>query len=93
MLLNYASSQYDIPINILETQNDITSNIIINRLLEEYRKFLMARLEKILMTMLINQEDKKANQKGGKSKNTKTKTKFDDNCYHCNRQNHKKNQY
>src|SRR5271170_4859174 len=39
VLLNCAPSRYDVQINILEAQDDVTSTIIINRLLEEYRKF------------------------------------------------------
>jgi len=90
VLLNCAPSRYDVPISILEAQDDVTSDIIINRLLEEYRKFLAARPEKTLMAMLTNQGGKGANQKNEKSKNTKAK--FDGNCYHCNKQNHKKDQ-
>ena len=90
VLLNCAPSRYDVPISILEAQDDVTSAIIINRLLEEYRKFLAARPEKTLMAMLTNQGGKGANQKGGKSKNAKAK--FDGNCYHCNKQNHKEDQ-
>src|SRR5271169_6587745 len=91
VLLGCAPSRYDVPISILEAQDDVTSAIIINRLLEEYRKFLAARPEKTLMAMLTNQGGKGANQKGGKSKNAKAK--FDGNCYHCNKQNHKEDQY
>ena len=42
------------------------------------------------MAMLTNQGGKGANQKGGKSKNAKAK--FDGNCYHCKKQNHKEDQ-
>src|SRR5437667_2486088 len=90
VLLGCAPSRYDVPISILEAQDDVTSDIIINRLLEEYRKFLAARPEKTLMAMLTNQGGKGANQKGGKSKNAKAK--FDGNCYHCKKQNHKEDQ-
>ena len=40
-LLNCAPSRYDVQVSILEAQDDVTSTIIINRLLEEYRKFLI----------------------------------------------------
>ena len=71
--------------------------IIINRLLEEYRKFLAVKLEKTLMAMLINQRDKGVNQKGRKSKDERNEknsssSKFDRNCHYCNRHDHKKNQ-
>src|SRR5947207_12131131 len=71
--------------------------IIINRLLEEYRKFLAAKPEKILMAMLINQGGKGANQKSRKSKDERNEknsssSKFDRNCNYCNRRDHKENQ-
>jgi len=90
VLLNCAPSRYDVQISILEAQDDVTPAIIINRLLEEYRKFLAAKPEKIMMAMLINQ-GKEVNQKRGKSKNAKA-SKFDGKCNHCNKQDHKKNQ-
>ena len=83
MLLNYAPTHYDVQINILEAQDDVTSTIIINKLLEEYRKFLATKPEKTLMTILINQGKKR-------SKNAKA---FDENCNHCNKRDHKKDQY
>ena len=82
VLLNCASSRYDVPISILEAQDNVTPTIIINRLLEEYRKFLATKPEKTLMAMLINQGKKK-------SKNAKA---FDGNCNHCNKRGHKKDQ-
>ena len=89
VLLNCAPSRYDVPISILEAQDNVTPAIIINRLLEEYRKFLAAKPEKTLMAMLTNQGGKGANQKGGKPKNAKA---FDGNCNHCNKRGHKKDQ-
>ena len=82
MLLNYTSSRYDVQINILETQDNVTPAIIINRPLEEYRKFLTTKPEKTLITMLINQGKKK-------SKDAKV---FDGNYNHCNKRDHKKDQ-
>src|SRR5204862_2802299 len=64
VLLNCAPVRYDVQISILEAQDNVTSTIIINRPLEEYRKFLGARPEKTMMAMLTNQ-GKGANQKGG----------------------------
>jgi hypothetical protein len=92
VLLNCAPSRYDIQINILEVQDDVTSTIIINRLLEEYRKFLVAKPEKIMMAMMTG----RANHKGGKSKsgrNFSSSTKFDGKCNHCNKYGHKEDQY
>ena len=50
--------------------------IIINRLLEEYRKFLATKSKKILMMMLINQEDKEINQKNKKSKDERNEKNY-----------------
>src|SRR5438045_2746762 len=91
VLLNCAPPRYDVQISILEAQDNVTSTIIINRLLEEYRKFLAARPEKTMMAMLTNQ-GKGANQKGGKSKSGRNPSKFDGKCYYCNKQNHKEDQ-
>ena len=68
--------------------------IIINRLLEEYRKFLATKSKKMMMAMLINQ-GREVNQKNRKSKNEKnsSSSKFDKNCNYCNKHDHKKNQY
>ena len=70
VLLNCAPPRYDVQISILEAQNDVTSTIIINRLLKEYRKFLITKPEETKMALLTNQ-GKRANQKGGKSKSGK----------------------
>src|SRR5271167_2001645 len=85
MLLNCALPHYDVQISILEAQDDVTSTIIINRLLEEHRKFLAAKSEKILMAMLINQGK-------GVHKRQKSKKKFDGKCNQCNKQGHKEDQ-
>src|SRR5437762_1326746 len=85
VLLNCAPSRYDVQISILEAQDDVTSTIIINRLLEEYRKFLTAEPEKTLMAMLTNQGK-------GVHKGQKSKKKFDGKCNQCNKQGHKEDQ-
>src|SRR5271169_6027012 len=94
VLLNCAPSRYDVQISILEAQDDITSTIIINRLLEEYRKFLIAKPEETKMALLMNQR-KSTNQKGGKSKsgrNSSSSLKFNGNCNHCSKRGHKEDQ-
>ena len=91
ILLNCAPARYDVQISILEAQSDVTPTIIINRLLEEYRKFLATKTEKPMMAMLTNQ-GKGTNQKGGKSKSGRTPTKFDGKCNHCNKRGHKEDQ-
>src|SRR5271156_5810606 len=88
VLLNCAPPRYDVQISILEAQDDVTSTIIINRLLEEYRKFLITKPEETKMALL----GKRANQKGGKSKNGKAPTKFDGKCNHYNKRGHKEDQ-
>src|SRR5579859_7294256 len=94
VLLNCAPPRYDVQISILEAQNDVTSTIIINRLLEEYRKFLITKPEETKMALLTNQ-GKRANQKGGKSKsgkNSPSSPKFDGKCNHCSKRGHKEDQ-
>src|SRR5579859_6948889 len=88
VLLNCAPPQYDIQISILEAQDNVTSTIIINRLLEEYRKFLITKSEEKRMAMRADQ------CKGGKSKSGRhtNSTKFDGKCNHCNKRGHKEDQ-
>src|SRR5579862_4068357 len=90
VLLNYAPSRYDVQISIMEAQDDVTPSIIINRLLEEYRKYLETKTEKSVMA-LNNQGGKK---KGGKGKNGSGKnlSKFDGKCNHCSKRGHKEDQ-
>src|SRR5579859_607257 len=88
VLLNCAPSRYDAQISILEAQDDVTSTIIINRLLEEYRKFFITKPEEKRMAMRADQ------RKGGKSKSGRNtnSTKFDGKCNHCNKRGHKEDQ-
>src|SRR5579859_5027981 len=89
VLLNCAPPQYDVQISILEAQDDVMSSIIINRLLEEYRKFLITKPEEKRMAMRADQ------RKGGKSKsgrNPSSSPKFDGKCNHCNKRGHKEDQ-
>ena len=92
VLLNCAPARYDVQISILEAQDDVTSTTIINRLLEEYRKFLAEKPEETRMAMLTNR--KGTNQKGGKSKSGRNppSLKFDGNCNHCSKKGHKEDQ-
>jgi len=53
------------------------STIIINMLLEEYRKFLIAKPEETQMAMRTDQHKKR-----GKSKSGRTPAKFDGKCIH-----------
>src|SRR5208282_6472935 len=93
VLLNCAPPRYDVQISILEAQDNVTSTIIINRLLEEYRKYLITKPEETKMALLSNQ-GKGAKYKGGKSKSGRNtnSTKFDGKCNHCNKQGHKEDQ-
>jgi hypothetical protein len=88
VLLNCAPPRYDVQISILEAQDDVTSTIIINRLLEEYRKFLITKPEEKRMAMRADQH------KGGKSKSGRnsSSTKFDGKCNHCGKRGHKEDQ-
>src|SRR5271156_2970162 len=93
VLLNCAPPRYDVQISILEAQDDVTSTIIINRLLEEYRKFLITKPEETKMALLANQ-GRRGNQKGGKSKSGRNSlsSRFDGKCNHCNKHGHKEDQ-
>src|SRR5579862_5918080 len=92
VLLNCAPPRYDVQISILEAQDDVTSTIIINRLLEEYRKYLITKPEETKMALLTSQR-KGANQKGGKSKSGRnSNSKFDGKCNHCSKRGHKEDQ-
>jgi transposase InsO family protein len=90
VLLNCAPARYEVQISILEAQDDVTPATIINRLLEEYRKFLATKPEETMMAMLA----KRTNQKGGKSKSGQngSSTKFDGKCNHCSKRGHKEDQ-
>src|SRR5277367_2465981 len=91
VLLNCAPARYDVQVSILEAQDDVTSGMIINWLLEEYRKYQAERPEEKKMALLTNQS-RQANQKGGKSKKNSSSPRFNGNCNHCNRQGHKEAQ-
>src|ERR1700733_13405567 len=92
VLLNCAPPRYDVQISILEAQDDVTSTIIINRLLEEYRKFFITKPEETKMALLTNQ-GRRANQKGGRSSGKATSSpKFDGKCHHCSKRGHKEDQ-
>src|SRR5579859_729241 len=88
ILLNCAPPRYDVQISILEAQDDVTSTIIINRLVEKYRKFLITKPEEKRMAMHADQH------KGGKSKSGRhtNSTKFNGKCNHCNKRGHKEDQ-
>src|SRR5436190_5484141 len=84
VLLNCAPERYNVQISIMEAQDDVTPVIIINRLLEEYRKFQVEKIEKSMTAMLTNKQ--KSNQGKKKSKNPDVK------CNHCNKKGHKVDQ-
>ena len=91
VLLNCAPPRYDVQISILEAQDDVTSQTIINRLLEEYRKLVVMKgSEETKMAMITNQR-KWTNQKAGRSRGTSspTSSRFDGKCNHCNKRGHK----
>src|SRR4030095_5163768 len=64
ILLNSITDTYNVVVSILESQDKLTPTVIVNRLLEEYRKGGMA--EKTKMALLTKQKDKA--EKGGKFK-------------------------
>jgi hypothetical protein len=65
VLLNCAPSKYNMVINVLEAQADITSRIIINRLLEKYLKFQVGKEESAAKQALLTNRQKSANQNQG----------------------------
>jgi len=67
VLLNCALAQYDVQISILEAQDEVASTIIINRLLEEYRKFLITKPEETKMAMCADQHKKGLGKKNGRT--------------------------
>jgi transposase InsO family protein len=83
VLLNCAPSRYDVQVSILEAQDDVKPATIMNRLLEEYRKFLATKENKPGIALVSAQ---------GKGKGPKKNTKFDGKCNHCKRTGHKENQ-
>jgi hypothetical protein len=86
ILLNCAPSRYDIQISILEAQDEITPAIIINRLLEEYRKYLVTRQDKTITALISN------GGRGKKGSSYKRNSKFEGKCNHCNKRGHKEDQ-
>src|SRR5271169_1783141 len=79
-----------IPKSVSSKHRSAMPAIIINMLLEEYRKFLATKAEKTMMALLTNQ-GKSTNQKAIKSKNEKT-FKFEGRCNHCSKRGHKEDQ-
>src|SRR4030095_6189488 len=61
------------------------------RLLEEYRKVLIAKPDETRTAMRADQR-KGANQKGGKSNSGRNPVKFDGKCNHCSKRGHKEDQ-
>src|SRR5256714_1885184 len=84
VLLNCAPSRYDVQVSILEAHDDVKPATIINRLLEEYRKFLVAKEDKPVTALMSTQ---------GKGKgSTNSRKRFEGRCNHCKKQGHKENQ-
>src|SRR5579871_5753753 len=84
MLLLSVSKTYEITVSILESMPGITTEMAINRLLEEYRKKKAG--DKVAMALLTKQKGNKAG-KGGKS-SEKAKMK----CNHCQKLGHVENE-
>src|SRR5213075_2668115 len=84
VLLNCAPSRYDVQVSILEAHDDVKPATIINRLLEEYRKFLVAKEDKPVTALMSTQ---------GKGKGSmNSRKRFEGKCNHCKKQGHKENQ-
>jgi len=90
ILLNSVSDAYHIAINILESQEQLTPSIIINRLLEESRKYgegLENSSEKMKVALLSKSKPGKGGKSTGK-KGGSTGGKKDLHCDFCNRNGH-----
>lgn len=82
ILLNSAPDKYQIAVSILENQDDVTPSVIINRLLEEYRKFSGGEGSKSKLAMLTNSTRKETRG------NFKKGPKYEIKCNHCHRKGH-----
>src|SRR5271170_1643776 len=94
ILLNCAPPRYNVVISILEAQDDVTSQIIINRLLEEYRKFQAVKEEVPKQALLTNQRQS-TNQKhgnGNRKGKSPSSSKPPPRCTFCNKGRHKEDQ-
>jgi hypothetical protein len=96
ILLNSVSEEYKIAVTILESQAELTPTLIINRLMEEYRKNVTGTggsLSKMVMALLTKQREKnqsksKSNQKGKSSPDTQSSSSSNEECTHCARKGH-----
>jgi len=89
VLLNCAPNKYDMVISVLEAQADVTPRLIINRLLEEYRKFQVGKEESAAKQALLTNQWKSTNQK---QEFQKGKSGSRVKCGHCNKKGHKDSQ-
>src|SRR5271163_403641 len=94
ILLNCAPPRYNVVISILEAQDDVTSQIIINRLLEEYRKFQAVKEEIPKQALLTNQRQSTNQKHGNGSRKGKSpsSSKSPPSCTFCNKGRHKEDQ-
>jgi Reverse transcriptase (RNA-dependent DNA polymerase)/gag-polypeptide of LTR copia-type/Pol polyprotein, beta-barrel domain/GAG-pre-integrase domain/Integrase core domain len=91
VLLNSVSDDYKIAIGILESQQQLTPTIIINRILEEHRKLARAGEGKAVMALLSKTGEKPKKSGNSKSKNksnSSLKKSKDIKCDHCNKTGH-----
>jgi uncharacterized protein YeeX (DUF496 family) len=76
ILLNSLPEEYKVAVSILEAQDQLTPAIIINRIMEEYRKISAEDAGKIKMAMLT------------KHQKEKSQTKNQSVCTHCQKKGH-----
>jgi hypothetical protein len=96
ILLNSVSEEYKIAVTILESQTELTPTLIINRLMEEYRKNVSGTggsLSRMVMALLTKQREKnqsksKSGQKGKSSSSDTSSTSSNEECTHCTRKGH-----
>jgi ribosomal protein L12E/L44/L45/RPP1/RPP2 len=92
ILLNCAPPRYNVVISILEAQDEVTPQIIINRLLEEYRKFQAVKEEVPKQALLTNQRQSTNQKHGNRKGKSSSSSKPHPTCNFCNKGRHKEDQ-
>jgi hypothetical protein len=86
ILLNSIPDTYNVTVSILESQDNLTPEIIINRLMEAWRKPNVEDSGKMKMALLTNRNSQ---SKGGKTSSPTGTTSSSVKCRHCKKKGHK----
>ena len=90
VLLNSVSEIYKVVVSIFESQNQFIFTMIINRLLEEYRKIIGGKNGEMKMALLTNQASKTDKKK---KSGYKIKVKSIKHCFICSKAGHVEEEY